>query len=84
MVNPAIAVPAVSALVYRAWSRKTLTPAGILAAFLTAVVHVLHPWIAPFLLLAVFYLAGSRATKVNYSLANSYSISLTSSSIGQT
>jgi uncharacterized membrane protein len=64
MVNPAIAVPAVSALVYRAWSRKTLTPAGILAAFLTAVVHVLHPWIAPFLLLAVFYLAGSRATKV--------------------
>lgn len=64
MVNPAIAVPAVSALVYRAWSRKTLTPAGILAAFLTAVVHVLHPWIAPFLLLAAFYLAGSRATKV--------------------
>lgn len=64
MVNPAIAVPAVSILVYRAWSRKTLTPAGILAASLTAVVHVLHPWIAPFLLLAVFYLAGSRATKV--------------------
>lgn len=73
MVNPAIAVPAVSALVYRAWSRKTLTPAGILAAFLTAVVHVLHPWIAPFLLLAVFYLAGSRATKVFlFTKVNSY------------
>lgn len=74
MVNPVIAVPAVGALVHRAWSRKTLTPAGILAAFLTAVVHVLHPWIAPFLLLAVFYLAGSRATKVFSSQADCHDI----------
>lgn len=67
MVNPIIAVPAVSALVYRAWSRKTLTPTGILAAFVTAIIHVLHPWIAPFLLLTVFYLGGSQATKVGFS-----------------
>ncbi|OKL57441.1 hypothetical protein UA08_07167 [Talaromyces atroroseus] len=68
MVNPAIAVPAVSALVFRAWSRKTLTPAGIFAAATTAVIHVLHPWILPFLLLTVFYLGGSQATKVKHDI----------------
>jgi uncharacterized membrane protein len=70
MVNPAIAVPAVGALVFRAWSRKTLTPAGIVAALTTAIVHVLHPWILPFLLLAVFYLGGSQATKVRMHILN--------------
>ncbi|PCH09491.1 Protein of unknown function DUF92, TMEM19 [Penicillium occitanis (nom. inval.)] len=83
MVNPAIAVPAVSALVYRAWSRKTLTPAGILAAFLTAVVHVLHPWIAPFLLLAVFYLAGSRATKVKHDIKAQLTLSASGAAGGE-
>jgi uncharacterized membrane protein len=63
-MKPLFAVPAVTALVYRAWSRKSLTPAGLVAATLTAIVHTAHPWSAPFLLLAVFYIGGTSATKV--------------------
>lgn len=63
-MRPVIAVPATAALVYRAYSRKSLTPIGLLAAFVTAVVHALHPWSVFFALLAVFFLAGSTATKV--------------------
>jgi hypothetical protein len=59
-----IAVPATLALVYRAWSHKSLTPAGIVAAALTAVAHAIHPWNLPFVLLVVFFLAGTRVTKV--------------------
>lgn len=63
-MRPVIAVPAIAALVYRAYSRKSLTPVGILAAFATAVVHALHPWSVFLALLAVFFLAGSTVTKV--------------------
>jgi uncharacterized membrane protein len=63
-MKPYVAVPAVAALVYRAWSRKSLTPVGILAAFATAVVHTIHPWSVFFALLAVFFLAGNVVTKV--------------------
>jgi uncharacterized membrane protein len=63
-MKPILAVPAVLALAHRAWSRKTLTPVGIIAAVLTAIAHVVHPWSAPFALLAVFYLGGSKVTKV--------------------
>lgn len=59
-----IAVPAILALVYRAWSHKSLTPAGIVAAVLTATAHAVHPWNLPFALLIVFFLAGTRVTKV--------------------
>ena len=59
-----IAVPVTLAMVYRAWSHKSLTPAGIAAAVLTAVAHAIHPWTLPFTLLIVFFLAGTRATKV--------------------
>lgn len=74
-MKPIIAVPAVLALVHRAWSRKSLTPLGILAAALTAIAHVVHPWSAPFALLVVFYLGGTKVTKV----CNMY---LTSASCG--
>lgn len=57
------AVPATLALVYRAWSHKSLTPVGIGAAALTALAHAIHPWNLPFVLLAVFFLAGTRVTK---------------------
>lgn len=63
-MKPLIAVPAIIALVHRAWSRKSLTPLGLLAATATAIIHALHPWSAPFALLGVFYLAGTKATKV--------------------
>lgn len=59
-----VAVPATLALVYRAWSHQSLTPAGIVVAALTAVAHAVHPWSLPFALLIVFFLAGTRVTKV--------------------
>jgi uncharacterized membrane protein len=58
------AVPGTLALCYRAWSHKSLTPAGIFAAALTAVAHAVHPWNLPFVLLAVFFLTGTKITKV--------------------
>jgi hypothetical protein len=60
-----IAVPAIGALVYRAYAHKSLTPTGIVAAILTAMVHAVHPWNMPFVLLVVFFLAGSRVTNVS-------------------
>ncbi|EPE10646.1 integral membrane protein [Ophiostoma piceae UAMH 11346] len=59
-----VAVPATLALVYRAYSKKSLTTGGIVAAALTAVAHAVHPWNMPFVLLIVFFLAGTRATHV--------------------
>lgn len=64
-MHPYIAVPATLALVYRAWSRHSLTPAGIVVAALTAVVHAIHPWSIFFALLVVFFLSGTAVTKVN-------------------
>jgi uncharacterized membrane protein len=64
-MKPVIAVPAIAALVYRAWSRKSLTSLGIVTAFLTAVVHAIHPWSVFFALLSVFFLAGTAVTKVS-------------------
>lgn len=63
-MKPVIAVPAILALVYRAWSRQSLTTWGLVAAAVTAVAHALHPWSAPFALLVVFYLGGTKVTKV--------------------
>ena len=63
-MKPIIAIPAISALVYRAYLRKSLTPVGILTAFVTAIVHAIHPWSVFFALLAVFFLAGTTVTKV--------------------
>ncbi|KAI5300202.1 ERMES complex subunit, partial [Ascosphaera pollenicola] len=67
-MQPILAVLAVGALVYRAWSHRSLTPVGIFAAFLTAVAHVLHPSALPFTLLAAFFIAGTKATKVKHDI----------------
>ncbi len=64
-MKPIIAIPAILALVYRAWSRNSLTTPGIFAALLTAVAHTIHPWSVFFALLAAFFLAGSAVTKVD-------------------
>lgn len=58
------AVPAVIAIVGRAYAKKSLTPAGLVAATLTAIVHAWHPWPLPFVLLGVFFFAGTRVTHV--------------------
>ncbi|CAK7264670.1 hypothetical protein SEPCBS57363_001200 [Sporothrix epigloea] len=63
-MKAAIAVPATLALIYRAYSTKSLTSSGIFAAVLTAIAHAVHPWNLPFALLAIFFLAGSRVTKI--------------------
>ncbi len=59
-----LAVPATLALMYRAHTKKSLTPAGIVAAVITAISHAVHPWNLPFVLLIVFFLAGTRVTHV--------------------
>jgi len=59
-----IAVPATLSLVYRAYSHKSLTPLGIIAAIVTAIAHSIHPWSAPFALLIVFFIGGTAVTKV--------------------
>lgn len=63
-MRPSIAIPAIITLVLRALTKKSLTPAGILAATLTAIAHAYHPWNLPFALLCVFFLAGTRVTHV--------------------
>ena len=65
-MHPYIAVPATGALIYRAYSRKSLTPAGILVATATAVIHAIHPWSVFFALLVVFFLGGTYVTKVRF------------------
>ncbi|KAL2011144.1 hypothetical protein VTN00DRAFT_3862 [Thermoascus crustaceus] len=82
-MKPIIAVPATLALVYRAWSRKSLTPAGIIAAALTAIVHALHPWSAPFVLLVVFYLGGTKATKIKHDVKAQLTMSATGATGGE-
>lgn len=63
-MRPIIGISAVATLVYRAWSRKSLTPLGLVVAGISATAHALHPWSAPFALLAVFYFGGTKVTKV--------------------
>ncbi|KAH8731039.1 integral membrane protein DUF92-domain-containing protein [Phaeosphaeriaceae sp. PMI808] len=82
-MKPYIAIPAVAALVYRAWSRKSLTPIGILTAFATAIAHAIHPWSVFFVLLAVFFLAGTAVTKVKHEIKASLTQSATGASGGE-
>ncbi|KAF9889557.1 hypothetical protein FE257_007267 [Aspergillus nanangensis] len=82
-MKPIIAVPAIAALVYRAWSRKSLTLLGIFAAVLTAVAHAVHPWSAPLTLLGVFYLSGTKVTKVKHDIKARLTLSATGSEGGE-
>jgi hypothetical protein len=59
-------VPVTLAMVVRAHKHNSLTPAGIVAAVFTAVAHAVHPWSLPFVLLIVFFLAGTQVTKVRF------------------
>ena len=69
-MQPLIAIPATIALVYRAWSRKSLTPAGIVVAALTAIIHAIHPWSICFFLLGVFFISGTAVTKVRTTVSS--------------
>lgn len=82
-MNPLLAIPAILLLVHRALSRKSLTPLGVIAAALTAIIHALHPSPTPFILLVAFYLAGTKATKVNHALKRRLTLSATGSEGGE-
>ncbi|KAG0635017.1 integral membrane protein DUF92-domain-containing protein [Tuber brumale] len=65
-MNLILASSATTFLVVRALSRKSLTPTGVLFAVLTAIIHALHPWNLPFVLLISFYALATAATKVKH------------------
>jgi uncharacterized membrane protein len=65
-MQPFLAVPIIAALLHRAYSRKSLTPLGLVVAGLTAIAHALNPWSLPLILLLVFYVGGTKATKVHF------------------
>lgn len=77
------AVPACLAIVYRAYSHNSLTPFGIFVAGLTAAVHAYHPWNLPFVLLIVFFLAGTRATAVKKEVKASLTLNAQGSEGGE-
>ncbi|RKF64219.1 Transmembrane protein 19 [Erysiphe neolycopersici] len=68
------AIPITLVMVYRAWSKATLTHAGIVAAILTAGAHAIHPWNVPFGLLITFFIAGTRVTKIKYHIKSKLTI----------
>ncbi|OJJ58089.1 hypothetical protein ASPSYDRAFT_46080 [Aspergillus sydowii CBS 593.65] len=82
-MNPFLSVPIIAALLYRAWSRKSLTPLGLAAAALTAVAHALNPWSLPLFLLLVFYVGGTKATKVKHDIKTHLTLSATGSHGGE-
>lgn len=74
-MKPAVAIPATAALIYRAYSRNSLTPLGIVVAAVTALVHAAHPSPAPFAFLVLFFLTGTAATKVKHDVKARLTIS---------
>ena len=82
-MKPIIAAPCIVALLYRAYSRNSLTPVGLITAGLTATVHALHPWSTPFALLGIFFLIGSAATKVKHDVKARLTLSSSGSPGGE-
>ena len=74
-MRPIIAIPGIILLITRAYRRKSLTPAALLAAALTASVHALHPSSIPFTLLGTFFLIGTAATKVKHDVKATLTLS---------
>ncbi|OAP65737.1 hypothetical protein AYL99_01709 [Fonsecaea erecta] len=82
-MRPLIAVPVTLLLIVRAYTRRSLTPLGILSAALTATVHALHPSALPFTLLCVFFLLGTTATKVKHDVKATLTLSSSGASGGE-
>ncbi|CUS07126.1 unnamed protein product [Tuber aestivum] len=74
-MNLIFASLATTLLVARALSRNSLTTAGILSAILTAIIHALHPWNLPFVLLLTFYGLAMRATRVKHEVKAKLTVS---------
>ncbi|WEW57395.1 hypothetical protein PRK78_002862 [Emydomyces testavorans] len=82
-MKPVVAVPATLLLVYRAWSRKSLTPTGIVFATITAIIHALHPSAAPFAFLVIFFLGGTAVTKIKHDVKAKLTLSASGSAGGE-
>ncbi|KAJ9635718.1 uncharacterized protein PV06_08858 [Exophiala oligosperma] len=78
-----IAIPCIVALLLRAYTRRSLTPLGLLSAGLSASVHALHPSALPFTLLGTFFLLGTQATKVKHDIKATLTQSSSGSSGGE-
>lgn len=63
-MKPIIAAPALALVIYRAYSKNSLTTGGLIAATITGIAHAYHPWNLPFVLLCVFFFAGTRVTHI--------------------
>ncbi|GAB7343176.1 hypothetical protein MBLNU457_1246t1 [Dothideomycetes sp. NU457] len=70
-------------LVAYSLARAKLTPIGVLAALLTALIHTLAPTSLPFSLLVLFFLCGTIATRVNHKTKASLTQSSTGGSGGE-
>ncbi|KAF7715246.1 Uncharacterized protein PECH_002135 [Penicillium ucsense] len=73
----------VAGMVYRAWSRRSLTPLGLVVAGTSGIAQALHPWATPLTLLLVFYLGGTKATKVKHDIKARKTLSATGSQGGE-
>ncbi|KAI9814360.1 MAG: hypothetical protein M1826_002272 [Phylliscum demangeonii] len=82
-MNLWVGIPVTFLLVYRAWSRRSLTPLGIVAAVATAAVHIWHPWSVFFACLVVFFLGGTAVTKVKHDVKARLTLSASGSSGGE-
>ncbi|KIW12063.1 hypothetical protein PV08_09337 [Exophiala spinifera] len=78
-----IAIPCIVALLLRAYTRRSLTPLGLVSAGLTASIHALHPSALPFTLLGTFFLLGTQATKVKHDVKATLTQSSSGSSGGE-
>ncbi|KAG9252036.1 integral membrane protein DUF92-domain-containing protein [Emericellopsis atlantica] len=78
-----IAVPAICALVIRAYTKNSLTTPGLVVAALTAIAHAYHPWNLPFVLLVVFFLAGTRVTHIKEDVKAKLTVASKGSSGGE-
>ena len=72
-----------TALVYRAYIGRQLTPAGVAAAVATACVHGFHSWNLPFVLLITFYLLGTAATRAKHDVKSRLTVSSSGSGGGE-
>ncbi|OAL40320.1 hypothetical protein AYO20_00056 [Fonsecaea nubica] len=82
-MRPIIAIPVTLLLVTRAYTRRSLTPLGIVTAALTATIHALHPSALPFTLLCTFFLLGTTATKVKHDVKATLTVSSSGASGGE-
>lgn len=65
-MNLFISLPITVLILLRAYRRNSLTPVGLVAAGITAVIHSLHPSPVPFTLLGTFFITGTTATKIHH------------------